>query len=72
MITGGNNRNIGLTAHIARHLNDIIASKGYNIQRNGSFAEPKGGAIRTDFVGQEILQVLNPVLFSDRRGALSL
>lgn len=59
----GNDRNIGLTSHIARHLNDIIASKGYNIQQSGVFTEHKGGAIRTDFVGQEILQVLIPCIF---------
>ena len=54
----GDGRNIGLASHIARQFSDIIASKGYNIQQNRAFAEAKGGAIRTDFIGQEILQVL--------------
>ena len=53
-----NARTIGLASHISRHLSDIIASKGYNIQQNGAFSEAKGGAIRTDYIGQEILQVL--------------
>jgi hypothetical protein len=71
-VTRGDGRNIGLASHIARHISDVIVSKGYNIQQNGAFTEAKGGAIRTDFIGQEILQVLlSRLLFSDRREVLS-